>query len=173
MGSKNIKEFIRTFTPSNIKRLQYMQQDIKVLLEDEFDNNFEKESFFTTPWEPSQRAKNTGGKTLQDRTHLRKSIHAYINGSKIVFESNKNYAAIHNFGGTIHSKPRVTPKMRRWAWAKYKETKQDKYKGLALTKKTRLSIKATMPPRQFIGWHPSLKPKIDRVITKAINDIFK
>lgn len=173
MRKKNIKEFLALFNPDNISKLQNMQKDIKVLLSDEFDNNFEREAFFTTPWEQSERAERTGGKTLQHRTHLRKSIHAYIKGDKIIFQSNLPYAEVHNFGGTVHSKPKVTPKMRRWAWAKYKETKQDKYKGLALTKQTHLNITAQMPQRQFIGWHPSLHQPVNRIISKTINQIFK
>ncbi len=173
MANKNLKDFVAAFHPGNIAKLQNISKDIKVMLQDEFDNNFEREAFFTDLWLPSQRAKAKNGKTLQHRTHLRKSIRAHISGNKIIFHSNTPYAALHNWGGEVHTKPTVTPKMRRWAWAKYKETGKGKYKGIALTKKTHLNIKYTMPQRQFIGHHPMLNPKIDRIINKTLKEIFK
>jgi len=66
------------------------------------------------------------------------------------------YAAIHEYGGTTH--PRVTAKMRAWAWAMFKETEDSMYKGIALTKKSKLDI--TIPPR------PYLRPAIDDEIPK-------
>jgi hypothetical protein len=49
------------------------------------------------------------------------------------------YAAIQNFGGITH--PRVTKKMRGWAWYMLKKTGLEIYKGIALTKKDRLNVR--------------------------------
>ena len=66
------------------------------------------------------------------------------------------YGKIHNEGGTVH--PQVTDKMKKFAWFKYKETGEDFWKGLALTKKKVLSI--TIPRRQFLGNSPELTRRI-------------
>jgi phage virion morphogenesis protein len=52
-------------------------------------------------WIPSQRAEATGGKTLQQRGHLRDSITYIVGmaGEQIEIGSNMIYAAIHQFGG--------------------------------------------------------------------------
>jgi hypothetical protein len=54
------------------------------------------------------------------------------------------YAAIHEFGGTI--KVVVTAKMRSFFWAMWFETKDDKWKAMALTKKTEFKIEMRKRP---------------------------
>lgn len=49
------------------------------------------------------------------------------------------YAKIQDEGGTTH--PRVTKRMRRWAWFMYYETGNDMYRGIALTGKKKLDVK--------------------------------
>lgn len=49
------------------------------------------------------------------------------------------YARIQDEGGTTH--PKVTKRMRRWAWFMFGSTGEDKYKAIALTKKARLDVK--------------------------------
>jgi hypothetical protein len=49
------------------------------------------------------------------------------------------YAKIQDEGGTTH--PKVTKRMRRWAWFMYSETGDDMYKWIALTKKKKLDVK--------------------------------
>lgn len=54
-----------------------------------------------SPLEPSQRALETGGKTLVDRGHLRDSYTSRLlgTGDGVEHGSNMVYAAIHHFGG--------------------------------------------------------------------------
>ena len=84
----------------------------------------------------------------------------------VTIYNNVLYAAIHNEGGTTH--PKVTHKMRRYAWARYYEagggnSKKKKrkgkgqespeaqmWKGLALTKKQTLNIKIRCELLSFI-----------------------
>lgn len=61
------------------------------------------------------------------------------------------YANIHERGGTITVT--VTSKMRRFFWAKYSETGDEKWKHMALTQKTQFTIK--IRPR------PYLQPALD------------
>lgn len=51
-----------------------------------------------TSWEPSQRAKKDGGKTLTDSAQLRSSITSQANSSSVRVGSNKIYAGVHQFG---------------------------------------------------------------------------
>lgn len=61
-------------------------------------------------------------------------------GTGLMGTQETKYARIQDEGGTTH--PTVTPKMRRWAWAMYKKSKgMDKYKGIALTKQEKLTVK--------------------------------
>ena len=94
----------------------------------------------------------------------------YVPGDgKVKVSNDLVYAPAHNWGGTLH--PTVTPKMRRFAWAKYyhategtKSTKNEepaealKWKKLALTKKEKLDVK--VPQRQFLGESTELSEKI-------------
>lgn len=79
--------------------------------------------------------------------------------------TNKEYAAIHEFGGTV--KPRVTPRMRSWAWAMYAETGEEVYKGIALTTKTHLEI--TIPARPYL--RPAVDDHQDQIIQAVANAI--
>lgn len=119
-------------------------------------------------WQRSQRAEQQRGKTLQDTGGLAASIKSYtkstggveinvvdnalnvnVNGYfDIQVGSNKKVekyplAAIHHFGGRWQVP--VTDRMRRFFWYMHKRTKDDKYKAMALSKKTRFTI--TMPAR--------------------------
>lgn len=56
------------------------------------------------PWERSIRAKREGGKTLTDSSQLRSSITSRASSRSVEVGTNKIYAGIHQFGGTIHAK---------------------------------------------------------------------
>lgn len=49
-------------------------------------------------WQPSQRAINSGGKTLTHRGHLRDSISYRAEAEGVTVGTNRVYAAIHQFG---------------------------------------------------------------------------
>jgi hypothetical protein len=57
------------------------------------------------------------------------------------------YAKIQDEGGMTH--PRVTKKMRGWAFGMYKETGKSVYLGIALTKKGRLDV--PIPPSNWFS----------------------
>ena len=54
-------------------------------------------------------------------------------------KSAEKYASIQDKGGTTH--PTVTPKMRKWAWYMFRKYGEDKFKGIALTKKQKLTVR--------------------------------
>ena len=68
------------------------------------------------------------------------------------------YTTLHNEGGKIT----VTAKMKRFFWYKYKQTKDEAWKRMALMKTGKV-IK--MPQRQFIGDGPDTQ----RIIREAID----
>lgn len=57
------------------------------------------------------------------------------------------YAAIHEFGGTITV--RITDRMRRFFWAKFRETRDEKYKWMALARRQTFTIR--IPARPYIA----------------------
>ncbi len=68
------------------------------------------------------------------------------------------YAKIQDVGGITH--PRVTPRMRKWAWFSFFKTKNPLFKAIALTKKERLDVK--IPASRWFSsvweeWEPKLK----------------
>jgi len=56
------------------------------------------------------------------------------------------YAAIHEFGGVTH--PKVTPRMRGFAWHMFEKTGNPMWRGLALTRKSHLTIR--IPARPYM-----------------------
>lgn len=136
-------------------------------------------------------------KTLTSaRNHLMSSTQAHIGRGEVSIENPVPYAVIHNEGGTIVSNPTITPKMRKYAWAmvyKLSGRKRGKSTGrkgkraggskeaipeeakkwmaLALTKKTKIKIRAKMPKRQFIGESRELMQKVSKEVNDSIQRI--
>lgn len=135
-------------------------------------------------------------KTLTSaRNHLMSSTQAHIGRGEVSIENPVPYAVIHNEGGTIVSNPTITPKMRKYAWAMvYKLSgrkrsstgkrgkraggsreaipeEAKKWMALALTKKTKLKIRAKMPKRQFIGESRELVEKVNKEVNDSIQRI--
>ena len=151
------------------------------------------------PWKKSQRELRGGlgasarYKTLTSaRNHLMSSTQAHIGRGEVSIENPVPYAVIHNEGGTIVSNPTITPKMRKYAWAMvYKLSgrkrgrkgnraggskeaipeEAKKWMALALTKKTKLKIRAKMPKRQFIGESRELIEKVNKEVNDSIQRI--
>ncbi|MCQ2327020.1 MAG: phage virion morphogenesis protein [Bacteroidales bacterium] len=129
---------------------------IGVELKEEFDKNFENKSFFGKKWPPSDNG-------LVKTGDLRKSLRVQTSNSSVSIISDVEYADIHNEGGKIQ----VTEKMKKFFWAKYKETKSEKYKALALKKVGSYII---IPERRFVGDDPEVKQIVEDVITEQLND---
>ena len=136
-----------------------------------FKSNFRQGGFVDNGLQSWQKSKRIGkGKgagnnyktLLSGRNHLYSSINYIPGDGRVTVYNDVEYAAIHNEGGTVQNHPTVTPKMKKFAWAKYYSTlgmkKGDKipksipedaarWRALALTKKTKLNIhiKVNMP----------------------------
>lgn len=84
--------------------------DIKVGLGDEFDQNFERQAFFSEKWQRRRSPLRPGGLILVNTSGLRDSIHKDARADSISFSSDHPAAAIHNDGGEIV----VTERMKRY-----------------------------------------------------------
>lgn len=170
-----------------VKRIfQSILKDIKVELGDEFDQNFEREAFFSEAWQRRKSPIRPGGHVLVDSGDLRRSITSEIRESSIVFRSDLPYAEIHNEGGEIV----VTDKMKRFFWCKYysatgsfgrkkdgslrndKRNRQltsesDFWKAMALMKKGS-TIK--IPQRKFLGTSPEVEAAVRQIIEENLDE---
>ena len=134
-----------------------------------FKENFDKEGFIVgnghlIKWKKTIR--RTGRKTLKKGGRLQRGIHIKKIGSSTItvgVDSNIKYAKIHNEGGVIP----ITPKMRRYFWAMFKQTGDSYFKGMALTKKTEFVI----PQRKFIGNTSAMEPRLERRTIKELKKI--
>ncbi|MCF0067084.1 phage virion morphogenesis protein [Segatella copri] len=164
-------------------------KDIRIDISDEFDQNFERQAFFTKAWARRRSPLRPGGHILVDTGALRKSISSRSDESSITFYSDLPYAAIHNEGGEI----KVTARMKRYFWAKYNEaqggfgrkkngelrnnkknrqlgTEAEFWKAMALMKEGKV-IK--IPKRQFLGMSPEVEEDVRRIIEDNLTSYFE
>jgi phage gpG-like protein len=203
----NEKEFINRLKSKQreIENLARRRLPIIVgrMAKDHFQENFRQGGFVNGgihKWPDSKRqssgynnAASQYGPLLSSRRHLFSSIKYTPGNGSVVISNDLPYAAIHNKGGTISVS--VTPKMKRYAWAKYYETSGKKsdttgkksrkskatqaadaaqaamWKRLALTKKTSLQIH--IPQRQFMGDSKELREKISRRIDEELKNLLE
>ncbi len=167
-----------------------------------FQDNFRQGGFVDGglhPWPPAKRLSSGGkgadsryGTLMSSRNHLLSSINYTPGVAKVTIFNDVVYAPIHNEGGTVH--PKITPKMRRFAWAKYYELggsnggvtprkgqrkgssgassgqavpeEAEKWKRLALTKKETLTV--NIPQRRFMGPSAELDARISEYVENEI-----
>lgn len=166
--------------------LKRILDDIRVEMTDEFDQNFERQSFFGEAWQRRKSPIRQGDHILVDTGRLRRSIQSRTTDNSITFFTEEPYAAIHNEGGEIV----VTTKMKRYFWHKYYETvgsfdrKKDGsrsnnkrtvqlseeaefWKFMAL-KKVGTTIK--IPRRRFLGTSPEVEKAVREIIEENITE---
>ncbi len=203
----NEKEFINRLKSKQreIENLTRRRLPIIVgrMAKDHFQENFRQGGFVNGgihKWPDSKRqssgynnAASQYGPLLSSRRHLFSSIKYTPGDGSVTITNDLPYAAIHNQGGTIHVN--VTPKMKRYAWAKYYEVsgkaknsdgkkrkrskatqaadnaQADFWKRLALTKKTSMQIH--IPQRQFIGESRELCEKINSRISQELKNLLE
>lgn len=164
------------------KLTRQILKDIRIELGDEFDQNFERQGFFTEKWQRRKSPVRGDGHILVASGALRRSIKSRSDDVSITFYSDLSYAGIHNEGGEI----KVTARMKKFFWHKYYEAtgsfghrkdgtrrqnrrnqqlsaEAEYWKSLALMKEGK-SIK--IPRRQFLG----MAPEVEREVRKIIED---
>jgi phage gpG-like protein len=189
----NFEEFSAKLKGSIAQLQQLQQRRLPIILgrmaKDHFQNNFRLGGFVDSslsPWQPAKRlstatlARDRAPTLLSSRNHLFSSIKYTPRSGAVTISNDLPYAAIHNDGGTINVP--VTPKMRRYAWARFYEAgggsklqkpsdEAEAWRRLALTPKEHLAI--GIPQRQFIGPSEQLNAAAIARIQDEINKILK
>lgn len=128
------------------------------------------------PWPQAKNPPHRGSLMMRSG-NLQSSIRpALISPDRVVINAGSDkvpYAKAHNEGEHMSVQIPITPKMRKFAWAKHYETGEDQWKGLALTKKKHLSLDYDMPKRQFIGMSGELSKGIQTAIINHLNSMLK
>lgn len=169
------------------KILRMILNDIRVEMTAEFDENFERESFFSEAWARRKGPINSDYKLLAGRNErLRKSIMSRTTDNSIIFYTTEPDARYHNEGCEIV----VTKKMKRYFWHKYYEAtgafgrkkdgsrRNDKrtlqlseeaefWKFMAL-KKAGTTIR--IPRRRFLGTSPEVEDAVRKIIEDNITE---
>lgn len=161
-------------------------RDIQVELTDEFDQNFERQGFFSQAWERRRSPTRPGGHILVDSGDLRRSIISEIRENSIVFHSDLPYAGIHNEGGEIA----VTARMKKFFWHKYYSAtgsfgrkksgaprnnkanlqlgaEAEFWKAMALMK---VGSKIRIPKRKFLGSSPEVEKAVRQIIEENLTE---
>ena len=133
-----------------------LARGLTLLMEQETAHAFRTKQWGGRAWKPS----NISANLLINSSMLRNSIHHTAVGNQVEVTSPLPYANIHNEGGRIP----ITPKMRAFFWARYKEAKDPIYKACALTKKTHIDI----PQRQFAGVSQYTDEAFDKVAQQIL-----
>jgi phage gpG-like protein len=159
---------------------------------DHFQDNFRRSGYVDGglhPWPITRRQQNSApggsaagkyGPLVSARKNLYGSIRYVPGDAQVTVGTSVPYAAVHNQGATVTTHPRVTPKMRKFAWRQFfaaggKEAPADSgagfWKGLALTKKDKLTVTAKIPQRKFLGPSQELKEKVSQTVESEIKNI--
>ncbi len=164
---KNIDDFLRSLD----KTMKKVVPDLVAETVVEYSKNrFTYKDWDGQRWKPVKHPVKKGSLLLRSSKLMNTIRPVIVNPKRVRIRAGSRkvpYAKAHNEGAIL--KPRVTPKMKKFAWAKYYQTKDPKWKGLALTKKTRLTI--VIPKRQFLGKSNRLNQIIIKRITGVMNNI--
>ena len=82
---------------------------------------------------------------------LRRGLRSRIDGTRLIYSNSVPYAGIHNYGGRIKQDFVPSTQMRRWAWAQYHETKNEKFRQMA-----------------FVGDHPRVHELVAEVVSNRL-----
>lgn len=196
------------------KQLQAKQQEVDRLMRREmpvatgniairhYKENFRRSGFVNgglQPWSITKRQLSGGKSAMSNKGPLLQSgrlmrgVRNSVSDYRVKVLNDVPYAATHNWGGIV--RPRVTPKMRGYAWFmyykltgrspsikgatksskkghKFKESTEAKmWERLALTKKKKLQIR--IPKRQFIGQSRELDTSLQTELEKRLEAILK
>ncbi len=155
------------------KIIKNILSDIRVEMAEEFDQNFERQAFFSEAWQRRKSPiRNQNRAILTDTGALRSSIQSRTTDNSVIFYTTLPHAEIHNEGGEII----VTDKMKRFFWHKYNEAnggwkrkgnnpEAEFWKFLAL-KKAGSTIR--IPRRRFLGAGQDVEKAVRNIIEENI-----
>lgn len=129
------------------------------------------------------------GPLLSRRNHLSRSTDYRPGKGSVEIYNPVIYASIHNEGGRITTHPKITKRLKKYAWYQYfkltgikrnMKSKRRKqlalaapkealmWKAIALSKKTTLTVNATIPQRKFLGQSRELTQLAQDAVTKEL-----
>lgn len=195
MDAKNLEKLVEKAKDDIMKEVNdRLPRKVGVIAVNHFKQNFRDGGWLDDglhPWKKTLRQKQGGpdakyGPLTSRRNHLMSSIQSKPGLGEVTIENPVPYAAIHNDGGDITTHPTVSPKMRRFAWhmayslagingkeSLPKELPEEArlWKCLALTRKTKITVKAHIPQRQFMGDSRELQVKVNKTINESLEKI--
>lgn len=121
-----------------------------------------------SPWPQAKNPPKRGSLMVRSGNLVASIRPSEVSSTRVVISAGSTkvpYAKLHNEGGAVDVP--VTKKMRRFAWAMKYKTGDDRWEGLALTKRT--SLRVNIPKRQFMGHSRQL----DRQIISSVKTAFK
>lgn len=133
--------------------------------------NFKDEAFIDTSleqWPQRKHASDFG--LLRVSNTLFNSISATSDKMSVTFEADAPYAQIHNEGGTITIT--VSAQMKRYFWAMFKTTGQERWKWMAMMKEGK-TMQIKIPKRQFMGHSEHFLANFEAHIIGEIQRRFK
>lgn len=150
------------------------------IAKDHFQTGFRQGGFQDNGTQAWQRKKRPDkyGLLMSSRQNLYGSIYYRPDDYRVTVGTEVPYAAIHNEGGDII----VTARMKRFFWAKYRETNGGSWKRNAKNDEAEfwktLALKKVgsvihIPKRKFIGESLELTDKINDTIETEINKILQ
>ena len=178
------KQFQNLLTQKRQEILHALRRTIPVkvgrIAKDHFQEGFRQGGFQDNGTQAWQRKKRPDkyGPLMSSRQNLYGSIYYQPGDASVTVGTSAPYAEIHNEGGDI----KVTAKMKRFFWAKYRETnggswkrnakneEAEFWKTLALMK---VGAKIHIPQRKFIGESQELNQKINQKIGDEIEKILR
>lgn len=195
MDAKNIEKLVGKAKNDILKEVtDRLPRKVGVIAVNHFKQNFRDGGWLDHglhPWKRTRRQDSNSpdakyGPLTSRRNHLMRSIQTETSPGQVSVENPVPYAATHNDGGDITTRPRVTARMRKYAWHMVysiagvkgkgklpKELPEDaeKWKGLALTKKSNITVRAHIPQRQFMGDSAELRVKVNKIINDSTQKI--
>lgn len=195
MDARNIEKIVRKAKADILREVNdRLPRKVGVVAVNHFKQNFRDSGWRDNglhPWQRTLRQDSDSpdakyGPLTSRRNHLMSSIQAKTGPGTVTIENPVPYAALHNDGGDITTHPTVTERLRKFAWhmvyslagirgkgslPKQLPAEAEKWKGVALTRKTSLTVHAHIPQRQFIGDSAELKDKINRIINESLKTI--
>ena len=195
MDARDIEKLVAKAKDDIIKEVNdRLPRKVGVTAVNHFKQNFRDGGWLDNglhPWKRTRRQEGNGkdakySPLTSRRNHMMRSIQASTSPGQVTIEDPVPYAAIHNDGGDITTHPTVTERMRRYAWhmvyslagikGKGKLPKElpkeaEKWKGLALTRKSSITVHAHIPQRQFMGDSAELRVKVNKLIKDSIERI--
>ncbi|WP_435135742.1 hypothetical protein [Formosa sp. A9] len=148
-----------------------LQSDAEMMGTDFIHNNFYTEGWHGSSFEPWQPKKISNSyQLLRVTNYLFNSIGVTeSNPDRVVWEADAPYAQIHNEGGVLNIP--ITTRSRKYFWFMFYATGDEKWKGMALTKKQRFTVH--MEKRQFMGDSEAFNQQWNDHVSNEILSQFK